>query len=128
MHYRQLGKAGVRVSAVGIGTNQFGGVVDKQATAIIVHRALDLGINFFDTADIYGNRGGSEEALGHALAGEWQRVLATKVQSHMGDGPNDAGASRYHIVSGVEASLRRLQTDHIDLYQIHNWDGSTPLE
>jgi aryl-alcohol dehydrogenase-like predicted oxidoreductase len=129
MQYRQLGKAGVKVSAVGVGCNQFGGPVDREGTAAIVHRALDLGINFFDTADIYGNRGGSEEALGQALAGRWHEVvLATKVQSRMGDGPNDMGGSRYHIVSAVEGSLRRLQTDHIDLYQLHWWDGSTPLE
>jgi aryl-alcohol dehydrogenase-like predicted oxidoreductase len=129
MQYRNLGRAGVKVSAVGVGTNQFGGVVDREGTRAIVHRALDLGINFFDTADSYGNRGGSEEYLGEALGGQWQKVvLATKVQSQMGDGPNDGGASRYHILMGVEASLRRLKTDHIDLYQIHNFDPGTPLE
>ncbi|MEP7357581.1 MAG: aldo/keto reductase [Anaerolineales bacterium] len=129
MQYRQLGNAGVKVSAVGVGCNQFGSTVDRAGTAAIVQQALEVGINFFDTADVYGNRGGSEEMLGQALAGHWQEVvLATKVQGRMGDGPNDAGASRAHIVAGAEASLRRLQTDHIDLYQIHNWDGSTPLE
>jgi aryl-alcohol dehydrogenase-like predicted oxidoreductase len=129
MQYRTLGRSGVKISAVGVGCNQFGGVVDRDGTRAIVHRALDLGINFFDTADVYGNRGGSEEFLGDALAGQWQKVVvATKVQSRMGDGPNDSGASRYHIQSGVEASLRRLKTDHIDLYQIHNFDSATPLE
>jgi aryl-alcohol dehydrogenase-like predicted oxidoreductase len=129
MEYRNLGKAGVKVSAVGVGCNQFGNVVDLQSTRAIVHQALDLGINFFDTADVYGSHGLSEEYLGEALAGEWPRVVvATKVRSRMGDGPNDEGASRYHVVSGVEASLRRLRTDHIDLYQIHAWDESTPLE
>jgi aryl-alcohol dehydrogenase-like predicted oxidoreductase len=129
MQYRNLGRSGVKVSAVGVGGNQFGGVVDRDGTRAIVQRALDLGINFFDTADSYGNRGASEEYLGDALAGQWQRVvLATKVQSRMGDGPNDAGASRYHIQNGLEASLRRLKTDPIDLYQIHNFDPDTPLE
>jgi aryl-alcohol dehydrogenase-like predicted oxidoreductase len=129
MEYRNLGRAGVKVSAVGLGCNQFGGKVDREGTRAIVHHALDLGINFFDTADIYGNQGGSEELLGDALAGQWQRVVvATKVRSRMGEGPNDQGASRYHIQSGVEASLRRLKTDHIDLYQIHSWDESTPIE
>src|SRR5262249_51600402 len=129
MQYRQLGRSGLKVSAIGLGCNQFGVVVDREGTRAIVHRALDLGINFFDTADTYGNRGGSEEFLGQALAGQrHQVVLATKVQARMGDGPNDGGASRYHIQSGVEASLRRLKTDHIDLYQIHNFDPATPLE
>src|SRR5262249_392476 len=87
-------------------TSSGGGGVDREGTRAIVQRALDVGINFFDTADSYGNRGGSEEFLGDALAGQWDRVvLATKVQSRMGDGPNDSGASRYHILSGVEASL-----------------------
>ena len=129
MQYRNLGRSGVKVSAVGVGCNQFGGAVDREGTRAIVHHALDLGINFFDTADIYGSHGASEEFLGDALAGQWQKVvLATKVQARMGDGPNDSGASRYHIQAGVEASLRRLKTDHIDLYQIHNFDPATPLE
>lgn len=128
MEYRNLGRAGVQVSVVGLGCNQIGGVVDRRGTQALVKQALDLGVNFFDTADVYGNRGGSEELLGQALAGQWQRVvLATKGRSRMGAGPNDEGASRYHIVNAVEASLRRLQTDHIDLYQIHSWDARTPL-
>jgi aryl-alcohol dehydrogenase-like predicted oxidoreductase len=129
MEYRQLGRSGVKVSAVGIGCNQFGNTVDREGTRAIVQRALELGVNFFDTADTYGQRGLSEEYLGEALAGQWQRVVvATKVRSRMGDGPNDESASRYHIMTGVENSLRRLKTDHIDLYQIHSWDEHTPLE
>ncbi|HEU0293850.1 MAG TPA: aldo/keto reductase [Anaerolineales bacterium] len=129
MEYRNLGKAGVKVSVIGVGCNQFGGKVDADGTKAIVQGALDLGINFFDTADVYGNRGGSEEYLGAALAGQWERVVvATKVRAKMGDGPNDAGVSRYHILNGVEASLRRLRTDHIDLYQIHSWDEAVRIE
>jgi aryl-alcohol dehydrogenase-like predicted oxidoreductase len=129
MQYRNLGRSGLKISAVGVGCNQFGSVVDRDGTRAIVQRALEVGINFFDTADGYGNRGASEEFLGDALAGQWHKVVvATKVQATMGDGPNDGGASRYHILSGVEASLRRLKTDHIDLYQIHNFDPRTPLE
>jgi aryl-alcohol dehydrogenase-like predicted oxidoreductase len=128
VEYRQLGNAGVRVSVIGLGTNQFGGKVDQAGVNEIVAGALDLGINFIDTADIY-TQGHSEETLGVALKGMWHRVvLATKVRSPMGEGPNDEGASRYHIISGVEASLRRLQSDHIDLYQIHRWDEKTPIE
>ncbi len=129
MDYRNLGRTGVKVSTIGVGCNRFGNKVDREGTRAIIHRALDLGINFFDTADVYGNRGGSEEFMGDALAGQWERVvLATKGRSKMGDGPNDEGASRYHIQNAVEASLRRLKTDHIDLYQIHEWDATTPLE
>ncbi len=128
MDYRQLGNSGVRVSVIGLGANQFGGKVDQQGVNEIVASALDAGINFIDTADVYG-QGRSEETLGVALKGRWhQVVLATKVRSKLGDGPNDQGASRYHILNGVEASLRRLQSDHIDLYQIHRWDETTPIE
>ncbi len=128
MNYRQLGHSGVRVSVIGMGTNQFGGKVEKSAVPAILDAALDLGINFIDTADIYQN-GRSEEALGAALKGRWDRfVLATKVHFKVGDGPNDYGSSRYHIMNGVEASLHRLQTDHIDLYQLHRWDTDTPIE
>jgi aryl-alcohol dehydrogenase-like predicted oxidoreductase len=128
MEYRQLGPAGVRVSVVGLGTNQFGGKVDQAGVNQIVAGALERGINFIDTADSYQG-GRSEETLGVALKGRWdQVVLATKVYSHVGEGPNDRGSSRYHIMNGVEASLRRLQTDHVDLYQLHRWDDSTPIE
>jgi aryl-alcohol dehydrogenase-like predicted oxidoreductase len=129
MEYRSLGQAGVKVSAVGVGCNQFGSKLDLAGTKAVVHRALDAGINFFDTANTYGNRGQSEEFLGEALAGQREHVvIATKVRSKMGDRPNDQGASRYHILNSVEASLRRLKTDHIDLYQIHSFDETTPLE
>jgi aryl-alcohol dehydrogenase-like predicted oxidoreductase len=128
MEYRNLGSAGVKVSAIGIGCNQFGGVVDRDGTKAILHRALDLGINFFDTANVY-SAGVSEEFVGAALQGQWHRVvIATKGRFKMGEGPNDLGASRYHLTNAVEASLRRLGTDHIDLYQIHRWDEATPIE
>ena len=128
MEYRNLGKAGVKVSAIGTGCNQFGGVVDQEGTKAIVNRALDLGINFFDTADVY-SKGVSEEYVGTALAGQWDKVvIATKGRHPMGEGPNDQGTSRYHILNAVEASLRRLQTDHIDLYQIHTWYEAVPIE
>lgn len=128
MEYRQLGNSGLRVSVIGMGTNQFGGKVDQDGVNAIVHTALDLGVNLIDTADVY-TKGRSEETLGVALAGKWDRVvLATKVYIATGTGPNDYGASRYHIMNGVEASLRRLGTDHIDLYQIHRYDVTTPKE
>jgi len=128
MEYRQLGASGVRVSAIGLGTNQFGGKVDQQGVDAIIAGALDLGINFIDTADVY-TQTRSEETLGNALKGRWQQVvLATKGVSKTGDGPNDRGASRYHLINAVEASLRRLQSDHIDLYQIHRWDDTTPID
>jgi 1-deoxyxylulose-5-phosphate synthase len=128
VEHRQLGSAGVRVSAIGLGTNQFGGKVDQSGVNEIVAAALDAGINFIDTADVY-TKSRSEETLGVALKGRWSSVvLATKVFNSTGEGPNDRGASRYHILNGVEASLRRLQSDHIDLYQIHRWDVNTPIE
>lgn len=128
MEYRQLGKSGVRVSVIGLGTNQFGGKVDQPGVTAIVENALDLGVNFIDTADIY-QKGRSEETLGVALKGHWDKVvLATKVFFSMGEGINDRGASSYHIRAALEASLRRLQTEHIDLYQIHRWDPETPIE
>ncbi|HMN28326.1 MAG TPA: aldo/keto reductase [Caldilineaceae bacterium] len=128
MHYRQLGNSGLRVSVIGLGTNQFGGKVDQAGVNEIIEGCADLGINFIDTADVY-TKGQSEVTLGVALKGRWDRfVLGTKVVSPMGDGANDRGASRYHIRNGVEASLRRLQTDHIDLYQMHRWDDTTPIE
>ena len=128
MEYRNLGRAGVKVSAIGIGCNQFGGKVDQAGTKAIVERALELGINFFDTADVY-SRGVSEEFLGSALEGQREQVvIATKGRYKMGDGPNDIGASRYHIMNAVEASLRRLRTDHVDLYQIHEWDETVRVE
>lgn len=128
MEYRQMGKSGVRVSSVGLGTNQFGGKVEQRTVDDIIDRALDVGVNFIDTADVYQG-GRSEEFLGRALKGRrHQVVLATKVYMKVGEGPNDRGSSRYHIINGLEASLRRLQTDHIDLYQMHRWDATTPIE
>jgi aryl-alcohol dehydrogenase-like predicted oxidoreductase len=128
MEYRQLGRSGVRVSTIGLGTNRFGGPLDQAGVNEVIAAALDLGVNFIDTADVYQG-GRSEETLGVALKGKWDRfVLATKVFFKTGDGPNDYGASRYHIMNGVEASLRRLQSDHIDLYQMHRWDETTPIE
>jgi aryl-alcohol dehydrogenase-like predicted oxidoreductase len=127
MEYRQLGRSGVRVSVIGLGTNQFGGPVDQAGVNNIIEAALDLGVNFIDTADVYQG-GRSEETLGVALKGKQDRfVVATKVYNKTGDGPNDYGASRYHAMNGVEASLRRLQTDRVDLYQIHRWDATTPI-
>lgn len=128
MEYRQLGNSGMRVSTIGLGTNQFGGKVDQAGVNEIIAGAIDLGINLIDTADVY-TKGRSEETLGVALKGRWDKVvLATKVFNPMGEGTNDKGASRYHIIQGVEASLRRLQSDHIDLYQMHRWDANTPIE
>ena len=130
MHYRHLGNSGVLVSVVGVGCNRIGRTVDSDGAKAMVKRALDEGINFFDTADVYGSQPGrSEEFLGEAFAGLWDRiVVATKVTMRVGEGVNDRGASRYHILHGVEASLRRLKSDHIDLYYIHEWDAETPLE
>ena len=128
MQYRQLGKSGVRVSVIGLGTNQFGGKVDQNGVNEIIDGCLELGINFIDTADIYTG-GRSEETLGVALQGKWDKVvMGTKGVSPMGKGENDRGASRYHIVNAVEASLRRMQVDHIDLYQLHRWDDTTPID
>jgi len=128
MLYRHLGKSGVKVSAIGLGTNQFGGKVDQEGVNNIIAAALDLGVNFIDTADIY-QAGRSEELIGKTIKDIRQRVLiATKVRFNTGEGPNDTGASRHHIINGVESSLRRLNTDYIDLYQIHAWDQESPID
>lgn len=129
MEYRNLGKSGLKVSAIGLGTNRFGAEhVPQSAVNDMMDAALDLGINFIDSADVYTG-GQSEVTLGNALKGRWDKfVLATKVFWPTGDGPNDRGTSRYHIMNAVEASLRRLQSDHIDLYYLHRWDASTPIE
>lgn len=128
MRYRLLGNSGLRVSVVGLGTNQFGGKVDQETTTRIIHRALDLGINFIDTADTYTG-GRSEEMIGEAIKNRRSEViLATKVGNKTGDGPNDVGTSRWRIMHQVEQSLRRLKTDYIDLYQIHRFDPHTPYE
>ena len=136
MEYRALGRSGLRLSVLTMGTMTFGGTGDfaKVGTTDValarrqVDMCLEAGVNLIDTADVYSG-GRSEEILGEVLRGRRDQVLvATKVRMPMGRGPNDAGLSRHHVVSGCEASLRRLGTDHIDLYQVHEWDGHTPLE
>ena len=128
MEYRQLGSSGLRVSAIGLGTNQFGGKVDQAGVDAIIGQLLELGLNFVDTADVY-TQGRSEDTLGIALQGRRQNVIvATKGMNATGPGPNDYGMSRYHLINAVDASLRRLRTDYIDLYQIHKWDSTTPIE
>ena len=136
MEYRQLGRSGLRVSTITLGTMGFGGrgwakavgELDVDAARRQIGLARDAGVNLIDTADVYSG-GVSEEIVGKALGSDRDEVLlATKVRMPMGDGPNDAGLSRHHIIRGAEASLRRLGTDWIDLYQVHEWDGQTPLE
>jgi aryl-alcohol dehydrogenase-like predicted oxidoreductase len=129
MEYRQLGSAGVRVSVIGLGTNRFGAEMLPQAEVNnVIDAAQELGINLIDSANAYQN-GRSEETLGVALKGRWDKfVVATKFFFPTGEGANDRGASRYHLMNAVEASLRRLQNDHIDLYYVHRWDETTPIE
>jgi voltage-dependent potassium channel beta subunit len=130
MNYRNLGRSGLSVSEISVGSwLTFGSSVDRERTREIVHRAFDLGINFFDTADVYAN-GGGEEALGAALKGLPRRyvVIASKCFFPMSERPNDRGLSRKHITESVEASLRRLGTDYLDLHQCHRADPATPME
>jgi aryl-alcohol dehydrogenase-like predicted oxidoreductase len=136
MDYRQLGRTGLRVSCLSLGTMTFGGrgVFGKVgATGAAearrqVDQCLEAGVNLIDTADMYSD-GLSEEIVGEVIRGRRDRILvATKVRMAMGDGANDAGLSRQHLIEGCEASLRRLGIDHIDLYQVHEWDGQTPVE
>lgn len=128
MEYRQLGRSGLQVSTIGLGGNTFGRYTDESETAAIIHCALDIGINFFDTANIYG-RGVSEEHVGKAVRDRRsQAIIATKAGGAMGEGSNRAGASRQHLMEEAHASLRRLGTDYIDLYQIHFVDLTTPIE
>ncbi|MDH3643198.1 MAG: aldo/keto reductase [Gammaproteobacteria bacterium] len=129
MELRNLGSSGLKVSAVGIGCNNFGMRCEKAASAAVVHAALDCGINFFDTADVYGGSL-SEEFLGEAINGRdrSQIIIATKFSAPMAEGELSRGASRHHIMNAVEASLKRLGTDYIDLYQQHGPDPSTPVE
>jgi len=123
-----MGKTGLRVSRMTLGTNNFGRDVDEQTTVRIIRKAIDLGINSIDTANVYAGRR-SEELIGKAVHGDRDRfVIATKVGSDMGEGPNDDGLSRKHIVWQVSESLRLLQTDHIDIYYMHRFDQHTPLE
>jgi aryl-alcohol dehydrogenase-like predicted oxidoreductase len=136
MEYRQLGRSGLRVSAIAMGTFTFGGrgpfgmvgAQDVPEARRLVDCCLDHGVNLFDTANMY-SRGLSEEILGAVLEGRRERVLiSSKARMPMGDGPNDEGASRHHLIAQCEASLKRLGTDHIDIYHIHEWDGMTPVE
>jgi aryl-alcohol dehydrogenase-like predicted oxidoreductase len=137
VEYRQLGASGLRVSALSLGTMTFGGRgkfaqvggTDVKAAARQVDMVLDAGINLIDTANVYSD-GLAEEILGKVLGdGRRDRVLvATKARFPMGAGANDAGLSRHHLIESCEASLRRLRVDHIDLFQVHSWDGQTPLE
>jgi aryl-alcohol dehydrogenase-like predicted oxidoreductase len=136
MEYRQLGKSGLRISTISLGTMGFGGTgwasvvgqIDVDDARRQIGLARDAGVNLIDTADVY-SAGMAEEIVGEALgSSRADFLLATKVRMPMGNGPNDAGLSRHHIVRGLEASLRRLRTDYIDLYQVHEWDGQTALE
>lgn len=136
MQYRQLGSTGTRVSALCLGTMTYGSpawrewVLDEKASRPFIKQALDAGINFFDTADMY-SRGASERVVGKALVDYAKRedyVLASKVCLPMGDGPNQRGLSRKRIMHCIDASLTRLGTDYLDLYQIHRWDQDTPIE
>lgn len=128
MEYRNLGRSGLKVSQMALGTNAFGTRCDEATAVRIVHAALDAGINLIDTADMYG-QGESERMIGLALKDRRSKALiATKCWYPTGDGPNDRGTSRKHIMDAVDASLRRLQTDYIDLYQMHQWDPETPIE
>ena len=128
MEYRNVGRSGLPVSVAGLGCNNFGMRIDKEQTAAVVHRALELGVTLFDTADIYGGTR-SEEFLGAALGDRRKNVVvATKFVGPVGEGPLNRGASRRHVFDAVENSLRRLGTDWIDLYQIHFPDVTTPIE
>lgn len=136
MRYRQLGRSGLMVSVLSLGTMTFGGrgafektgSTDVAGARRLIDRCRDAGVNLIDTANVY-SRGLSEEILGEALAGgAGDMLIATKVRFPMGDGPNDRGLSRHHIIAECEASLRRLRVGHVDLYQLHQWDGLTPLE
>jgi aryl-alcohol dehydrogenase-like predicted oxidoreductase len=136
MQYRTLGRSGLKVSAITMGTFTFGGegpfgMVGKQGVAEaqrLVDLCIDHGVNLFDTANMYST-GTSETILGEVLEGRYADILVTsKVRMRIGDGPNDEGASRWHIIRECERSLKRLRTDHIDLYYIHEWDGLTPVE
>ena len=129
MRYRQLGRSGLTVSVVGLGGNNFGRRLDLEGTRAVVDAALDAGVTLLDTADVYGNRGGSETLLGEVLKGRRDEVvLATKFGSNMGGPQEEARGSRRYVRRAVEASLRRLRTDSIDLYQQHQPDPKTPLE
>ena len=129
MRTRSLGVGGPDVSVVGLGCNNFGSRVDEHGTRAVVDAALEVGVTLFDTADVYGNRGGSEELLGKALEGRRDRVvLATKFGHEMSDDAPPNRGSREYVRVAIEASLKRLRTDVVDLYQYHRPDGLTPIE
>ncbi len=129
MEQRTLGRSGLKVSTVGLGCNNFGARIDLDAARKVVHKALDLGITLFDTADVYGEMGGSETALGEILGTRRKDIiLATKFSKYMNEEKTLKGASRWYIIRAVEASLKRLKTDWIDLYQQHDPDPDTPIE
>ncbi len=128
MEYRKLGKSGLNVSEVGLGGNPFGWWADEPTSIVVINHAIEQGINFIDTADGY-DRGNSEKWIGKALKGKRSEVIiTTKFGVPMGEGPNQRGGSRYYIMKALDASLKRLQTDYIDLYQMHFPDPSTPIE
>ncbi|MGC1661465.1 MAG: aldo/keto reductase, partial [Candidatus Acidiferrales bacterium] len=137
MEYRQLGYSGLKVPVLSYGTGTFGGAneffkawgsSDVAEAKRLVDVCLEAGVNMFDTADVY-SQGSSEEILGQAVAGRRDKVLiSTKATFRAGDGPNDVGSSRYHLLNAVEASLRRLKTDYIDIYHMHGFDALTPVE
>jgi aryl-alcohol dehydrogenase-like predicted oxidoreductase len=136
MEYRQLGQSGLMVSALSLGTMTFGGrsvfskvgATDVPGARRQVDLCIEAGVNLFDTANCYSD-GLSEEILGEVLEGRRENLLlATKARMVVGSGPNDGGASRYHLIRECEKSLKRLRTDRIDLYQIHEWDGKTPVD
>jgi len=137
MEYRPLGRSGLKVSTITMGTMTFGGVGWAKKTGDLgvpearrlVDLCVDTGVNLIDTADVYSD-GVSEEIIGEILGGKRKDglLLATKARFRMGPGPNDAGSSRQHLIAACEASLKRMKTDVIDLYQLHEWDGQTPLE
>ena len=128
MEYRNVGRAGLKVSRICLGTNNFGDYVDQETCTRLLDACLEHGINFIDTADVYIEQR-SETFLGKAMKGRRHEfIVMTKVFSATGPGVNDRGSSRKHILEGAEASLRRLDTDHIDMYLLHQWDAETPLE
>jgi len=128
MEYRNLGRSGLKVAEIGLGGNNFGWYADEKTSIEVIHHALDLGVNYIDTADMY-DKGSSETIIGKALQGRRTRVIiATKFGLPMGEGPNERGGSRNYIMLAVESSLRRLKTDYIDLYQVHAPDPATPIE
>ena len=128
MEYRKLGNSGLKVSELGLGANNFGWWVDEQTSIAVINHALDIGINYIDTADMYDS-GRSEEFVGKAIRGKRVDVIiATKFAAVMGESLNDRGGSRWYVTRAVEASLKRLNTDYIDLYQMHFPDPTTPIE